>query len=109
MVMGMAEVMLGKELHPDRAIPVEKLYEIFNEHGIPYSFAAQHGIENNSFAVVRCKDCVHSFWDEENEMWKCVESAEYDSDFDDYIGFIEYHNEDFFCAYGERRTDDSRT
>ena len=55
--------------------------------------------------VVRCKDCVHSFWDEENEMWKCVESAEYDSDFDDYIGFIEYHNEDFFCAYGERRTD----
>ena len=30
--------------------------------------------------VVRCNDCVHSFWDEENEMWKCVESAEYDSD-----------------------------
>lgn len=59
--MGMAEVMLGKELHPDRVIPVEELYEILNEYGINYSFPAQYGIENNAFAVVRCKDCEHYF------------------------------------------------
>lgn len=53
----MAEVMFGNELLLDRVIPVEKLYEILNEHGINYSFPAQYKIENNAFAVVRCKDC----------------------------------------------------
>lgn len=56
--------------------------------------------------VVRCKDCKHSVWDEENEMWKCVESAEYDETSGEWYGFYEYHNGDFFCAHGERRTDD---
>ena len=53
--------------------------------------------------VVRCKDCKHGIWDEENEMWKCVESAEYDENTGEWFGFYEYHNEDFYCAHGERR------
>lgn len=53
--------------------------------------------------VVRCKDCKHSVWDEENEMWKCVESAEFDEDVGEWFGFYEYHNGNFFCAYGERK------
>lgn len=52
--------------------------------------------------VVRCKDCKHSVWDEENELWKCTESADYDEDAGEWFGFFEYHNGDFFCAYGER-------
>lgn len=101
--MGMAEVMLRKELHPDRVILVEKLYEILNEFEIPNSFFAQCRIENNAFAVVRCRDCKHGIWDEENEMWKCVESAEFDEDDGEWFGFYEYHNGDFFCADGERK------
>ena len=53
--------------------------------------------------VVRCKDCKHSVWDEENEMWKCTESADYDEDAGEWFGFYEYHNGDFFCADGERK------
>jgi hypothetical protein len=57
--------------------------------------------------VVRCKDCKHSVWDEENEMWKCVESADYDEDSGEWFGFCEYHNGDFFCADGERKVNGS--
>ena len=102
----MAEVMLGNELHPDRVIPVEKLYEILNEHGINYSFPAQHEIESNAFAVVRCKDCKH--WHEETgwcyhhshfvgaegeacHPWESTDWKMFDA-------------EDF-CSYGERKTD----
>ena len=89
--MGMAEVMLGKELHPDRVIQVEKLYEIFNKYGIPYSFAAQHGIENNAFAVVRCRDCKYSYCNKycTNEQWK-----------DDGCATVTIEADDF-CSYGE--------
>lgn len=53
--------------------------------------------------VIRCENCKHAVWDEENEMWKCVESAEYDEKLGEWFGFYEYHNGDFFCALGERR------
>lgn len=53
--------------------------------------------------VVRCQSCKHGIWDEENEMWKCVESAEYDENAGEWFGFYEYHKGDFYCAYGERR------
>lgn len=53
--------------------------------------------------VVRCKDCKHSVWDEENEMWKCVESADYDEYSGEWFGFYEYRNGGFFCADGERK------
>lgn len=86
----MAEVMLGKELHPDRVIQVEKLYEIFNKYGIPYSFAAQHGIENNAFAVVRCRDCKYHEDTSVTEFEHCCllsKTVRYDD----------------FCSYGERK------
>ena len=57
----------------------------------------------NTAEVVRCKDCVHGVWSEKDQMWKCVESAEYDKEFGDWIGFCEWHNGDFFCANGERK------
>ena len=53
--------------------------------------------------VVRCEKCKHAVWDEENEMWKCVESADYDEELGDWFGFYEYHYGDFFCSYGERK------
>ena len=55
--------------------------------------------------VVRCEKCKHAVWDEEYEMWKCVESAEYDEEMGVWFGFCEYHNGDFFCADGERKED----
>lgn len=54
--------------------------------------------------VVRCEKCKHGIWDEENEMWKCVESAEYDDESGEWFGFYEYNKGDFFCAHGERRS-----
>ena len=93
----MAEVMLGKELHPDRVIPIEKLYEILNEYGINYSFLAQYGIENNAFDVVRCKDCVH--WYDRDETCLKIYS---DGAVSPYAW--QFRNADDFCSYGERRS-----
>lgn len=90
----MAEVMLGKELHPDRAILVEKLYEVLNEFEIPNSFFAQCRIENNAFAVVRCKDCIHRVYvdigDDIGEIGGC-----------ELFGCAMPY--DAFCSYGERK------
>lgn len=83
----MAEVMLGKELHPDRVIAVEKLYEILNKYGVEYSFPVQHGIENGAFAVVRCKDCGRLY----NGIY-CMRMC------------VAVKPDDF-CSHGERRTD----
>lgn len=56
--------------------------------------------------VVRCEKCNHAVWDEEYEMWKCVESAEYDEESGAWFGFCEYHDGDFFCADGKRKDGD---
>ena len=56
--------------------------------------------------VVRCEKCKHAVWDEEYEMWKCVEDAEYDEESGVWFGYCEYHNGDFFCADGERKDGD---
>lgn len=56
--------------------------------------------------VVRCKDCVNGIYDEENDIYKCVKSAEMDSEFGDWIGFVSYHNADYYCAGGERKDND---
>ena len=66
---------------------------------------ADHLIANGVTIPVRCWECKHGIWDEENEMWKCIESAEYDSNFGDYIGWVHYHNADYYCADGERRNE----
>lgn len=69
-------------------------------------YPCKHALNRlNGYAVpvVPCCECKHGIWDEENEMWKCIESAEYDPKFGDYIGWVAYHNADFYCACGERR------
>ena len=53
--------------------------------------------------VVHCEKCKHALWDEENEMCKCVKSAEYDEESGEWFGFCEYHNGDFFCSDGEQK------
>ena len=103
-VMGMAEVMLGKELHPDRVIPVEKLYEILNEYEINYSFPAQCEIENNAFAVVRCKDCKHYHHDKHHGT--ICRHPELDYDVECYDHWINTKPDDF-CSYGERKDNGS--
>jgi hypothetical protein len=66
---------------------------------------ADHLIANGVVPVVRCKDCKHGEFEQENRMWACVRCADYDEDFDMFTGFIEYHNEDHFCSYGEKGED----
>lgn len=89
---------------------VEKLIEIYKrleDAGLMViggkKDSAELMVSNDVVPVVRCKDCMHGIWDEENEMWKCVESADYDEEIREWFGFYEYHNGDFFCADGERR------
>lgn len=53
--------------------------------------------------VVRCKDCKHGILDEEDEMYKCVYSAEFDDETGEYYGFVDYNRASHFCSYGERR------
>ena len=53
--------------------------------------------------VVRCKDCKHSIWDEDEGLWKCVYDAEFDEQYGEYFGFVEYNDGLHFCSYGERR------
>lgn len=57
--------------------------------------------------VVRCKNCINGIYDEENNIYKCVKSADYDPEYDDWLGFVSYHNADYYCADGERRTDEN--
>lgn len=54
--------------------------------------------------VVRCKDCTHGLWDEEEKMWECVVSVDVTGDADTYAMFHEYNKAEHFCSYGERRT-----
>ena len=53
--------------------------------------------------VVRCKDCKHSIWDDEEAMWKCVYDSEFDEQYGVYFGFTEYNEGEHFCSYGERK------
>lgn len=53
--------------------------------------------------VVRCKDCKHGVWDEEEQMWKCVYSAEFDDDISEWLGFYEFNEGEHFCSRGERK------
>lgn len=56
--------------------------------------------------VVRCKNCINGIYDEVNDRYKCVKSAEYDPEFGDWLGFVSYCNADYYCADGERKDND---
>ena len=53
--------------------------------------------------VVRCRECKHGIWDEDEQMYKCVVSADFCEEIGDFFGFIEYEEADFYCGRGERR------
>lgn len=53
--------------------------------------------------VVRCCDCKYGIWDDEEAMWKCVYSAEFDEGISEWLGFCEYNDGNHFCSYGERK------
>ena len=54
--------------------------------------------------VVRCKDCKHRHEDECPMYWEEIDEGDgyYDAD---YI-FHDYTQDDGYCSWGERRTDD---
>jgi hypothetical protein len=62
-------------------------------------------IVNGVTIPVRCKDCKHGIWDEDEGLYRCVYDAEYDEKYGEYFGFAEYNDGEHFCSYGERRTD----
>ena len=57
--------------------------------------------------VVRCKNCEHGILDEENDMYRCVRSAEFDHETGEWYGFIGHNQADYFCASGERKGKDN--
>ena len=104
-----------------RLIDADKLLEIYKKW-IPQLLSEEdggdrRGVETciavledmptvDAVEVVRCEKCKHAVWDEEYEMRKCVEYADYDEELGEFFGFCQYHNGDFFCAYGERKDGD---
>ena len=86
---------------------LDTLEEVLLERGFPLDIV-QKALETaqtiDAVEIVRCEKCKHAVWDEEYEMWKCVEDAEYDEESGIWFGYCEYHNGDFFCANGERRS-----
>ena len=57
--------------------------------------------------VVRCKDCKHGIYDEDEQMWECIVEVDFTGDLDTYSMFHEYNDLDHFCSYGERKDDGS--
>lgn len=53
--------------------------------------------------VVRCRDCKHGIWDEDEQKYKCVCFADYEPTTDEWYGFVSYEEADFYCGRGERR------
>ena len=88
---------------------LDTLEEVLLERGFPLDIV-QKALETaqtiDAVEVVRCEKCKHAVCDEEYEMWKCVEYADYDEELGEFFGFCQYHNGDFFCAYGERKDGD---
>ena len=56
--------------------------------------------------VVRCKDCIKYVKSEHvNGEKMCVKDADWCEEDGCYYGFTDYPTPDFYCANGERRTD----
>ena len=53
--------------------------------------------------VVRCRECIHGRF-KHQDMYECLHDADIDENTGVPYGFIDFHEPDFFCAYGERRT-----
>lgn len=57
--------------------------------------------------VVRCKDCKHGILDEEEGLWMCVFTADYDEELGVFHGFIQHNTADYYCADGERKEENA--
>jgi hypothetical protein len=66
---------------------------------------ADNLIANGVTIPVRCCDCKYGIWDDEEAIWQCVYSAEFNDETGIWFGFVDYNNGDHFCSYGERRTE----
>ena len=88
---------------------LDMLQEVLLERGFPLDIV-QKALETvqtiDAVEIVRCEKCNHAVWDEEYEMWKCVEDAEYDEESGVWFGYCEYHDPEFFCGAGERKDGD---
>lgn len=51
--------------------------------------------------VVRCRECIHGRF-KHQDMYECLHDADIDESTGVPYGFIDYHEPDFFCAYGEK-------
>ena len=54
--------------------------------------------------VTRCRDCINGRF-KHQDMYECMKDADIDENTGVAYGFIDYHDPDFFCAYGERKTE----
>lgn len=55
--------------------------------------------------VTRCRDCIHGHF-KHQDMYECLHDADIDENTGVAYGFIDYHEPDFFCAYGEKKEDE---
>lgn len=63
--------------------------------------AAYEDAENKP-EIVRCRDCVHGRY-KHQDMTECIHDADLDEHGFVESGFTEWHDPNFFCAYGERK------
>lgn len=52
--------------------------------------------------IVRCRNCIHGHF-KHQDMYECLHDADIDEETGVAYGFIEYHDPEFFCGYGEKR------
>lgn len=55
--------------------------------------------------VVRCRECIHGRF-KHQDMYECLHDADIDEQTGVAYGFIDYHEPDFFCGYGEKKEDE---
>ena len=63
-----------------------------------------HLIENGVIVPVRCCDCKYGILDDEEAMYKCVYSAEFDEGISELLELFDYNDGDHFCSYGKERS-----
>lgn len=64
---------------------------------------ADHLIANGVTIPVRCKECKYGILSEEDGLWQCVFSAEFNDDTGEWFGFINYNDANFYCRDGKRK------
>ena len=51
---------------------------------------------------------LYGLMNEEEGLWMCVFTADYDEKLGEYYGFIQNNTADYYCADGERRADNGQ-